>query len=130
MHRRPRRLLICVAAVAAVLTIGPDAQAQTPADEGTLIGTVEDATGARIPGATLVLRSDRSPLLRVVEASGRGQFEIVALPAGSFTLTTTAPGFAAAETTGTSPGLGTNRRRLDARRGHRGGPRDLGIATG
>ena len=83
MFRR-HSLLIILAALAVVTA--KETNAQPTVEAATLLGVVEDPSGARIPGATLILRSDRSPLLKIVESAGRGQFEIAGVPHGSYTL--------------------------------------------
>ena len=100
MFRR-HSLLIILAALAVVTA--KETNAQPTVEAATLLGVVEDPSGARIPGATLILRSDRSPLLKIVESAGRGQFEIAGVPHGSYTLTATAPGFADADVAAVVP---------------------------
>ncbi|MGH9481500.1 MAG: TonB-dependent receptor domain-containing protein [Terriglobales bacterium] len=66
---------------------------------GNLNGTVSDATGARVAGANIVARESGTPVRRQAQADARGEFQILALQPGSYDLTVTAPGFAAAHAT-------------------------------
>ena len=64
------------------------------AQDGTIAGVVRDASGAVLPGVTV---EASSPVLiekvRSVTTDGTGQYNIVALPPGAYTLTFTLPGF-------------------------------------
>jgi hypothetical protein len=72
-----------------------------PQSSGSISGTVVDATGAFIVGARVSITSkDLSPNREVLSADD-GQFSFVNIPAGSFRLTITAPGFAAQTFAGT-----------------------------
>ena len=61
---------------------------------GTVAGTVKDASGAVLPGVTV---EASSPALiekvRTVVTDGTGQYRIVNLPPGTYTVTFTLPGF-------------------------------------
>src|SRR5262249_6397103 len=60
---------------------------------GTLRGRVTDPTGAVIPQATVTASATNGKTTSVVSNS-QGAYEITGLPAGSYTVTTTAKGFA------------------------------------
>jgi hypothetical protein len=60
----------------------------------TLTGTVSDASGAVVAGATVVVRSEETGAdLRSVITSNTGSFNITNLPAGRYTVTVKNPGF-------------------------------------
>src|SRR5687767_1655423 len=63
--------------------------------QGTLTGTVRDASGGVLPGVTV---EASSPVLiekvRTVVTDGTGQYRIVDLNPGTYSLTATLPGFA------------------------------------
>jgi hypothetical protein len=69
-------------------------QAQNP--RGSLRGTVQDATGARIPSARIALQSVDSPMQREAASEDRGEFRLDDLIPGSYRLTVSATGFAPA----------------------------------
>jgi len=60
---------------------------------GTVRGTVLDATGAAIPGATLVLTHQATGVERRSESTGVGLYVFTSVPIGPYTLTVEAPGF-------------------------------------
>jgi hypothetical protein len=63
-------------------------------DAATIAGTVRDASGAVLPGVTVEAASSvLIEKVRSVTTDGGGQYSIVALPPGTYTLTFTLPGF-------------------------------------
>jgi hypothetical protein len=64
--------------------------AQTTA---TLQGRVFDPSGAVLPDASITLRSDSTGIDRSVVTDDAGQYHIALIPAGSYTVAATAPGF-------------------------------------
>ena len=75
-----------------------DAAAQSSNNHPTdaaITGTVHDASGAVIPGPTVVVRHERSGLEQVTVGATDGSFLIRRLSAGAFLVTVSAPGFAA-----------------------------------
>lgn len=65
-----------------------------------LTGTVQDATGAVIPGAQVTLTDDATGVARVVKANGQGFFAFPALVPDSYTVKVTAANFQAKEVKG------------------------------
>jgi hypothetical protein len=61
---------------------------------GTLRGEVQDASGARVAGARVVVQSTGSSITREAPANDRGEFRIEGLRPGSYRVTVTAKGFA------------------------------------
>ena len=77
-----------------VVLMGLLAPAAALAQDGTIAGVVKDASGAVLPGVTIEASS--SVLLekvRTVVSDGSGQYNIVALPPGTYNVTFTLPGF-------------------------------------
>ncbi|HTW58176.1 MAG TPA: carboxypeptidase regulatory-like domain-containing protein [Terriglobales bacterium] len=72
-------------------------QAQNP--RGSLRGTVQDASGARIPAAKIVMHATGSSLQRQAISEDRGEFRLDDLLPGDYRMTVTAPGFAPAQAT-------------------------------
>ena len=60
---------------------------------GSIIGHVEDASGGRIPRATIVVRAHASALERKVTSDNNGDFRVDDLPPGGYHVSVTAPGF-------------------------------------
>jgi hypothetical protein len=71
------------------------AAAQNP--RGSLRGTVQDATGARIPSAKIVLQAADSSLRREATSEDRGEFRLDDLLPGIYRMTVSAAGFAPAQ---------------------------------
>ena len=67
---------------------------------GTLTGTVQDASGAVIPGADVVLLDNASGTARRTQSNAQGYFTIAAVPAGAYTLRISSEGFSTLERTG------------------------------
>jgi hypothetical protein len=61
---------------------------------GSIRGTVNDATGAMVPGAQVRLSNPLSRLDRTIAADALGQFEFTNVPFNTYRLTVTAKGFA------------------------------------
>jgi hypothetical protein len=70
-------------------------QAQNP--RGSLRGTVQDVTGARIASAKIVVQSRDSSLRREASSEDRGEFRVDDLLPGAYSITVSATGFAAAQ---------------------------------
>ncbi len=66
--------------------------AQSP--RGSLRGAVQDASGARIPSAKVLVQSSDSAMRREAETEDRGEFRIDDLPPGTYHITVSASGFA------------------------------------
>jgi hypothetical protein len=64
---------------------------------GSVRGTVQDATGARIPSAKIVAQSVDSSLRREASSEDRGEFRLDDLLPGAYRLTVRAAGFAPAQ---------------------------------
>jgi len=87
-----RRTLFSLATV--VLALLPS-QAQNP--RGSLRGAVEDASGARIPLAKVLVQSADSSLRREAITEDRGEFRLDDLLPGTYRVTVSAAGFAQAQ---------------------------------
>src|ERR1700730_6379639 len=79
--------------MAAVLVMASGV-AQAQVGLGSISGTVTDATGASINGATVtLLQTDRNEVVRTVQTAGAGFYTATSLPLGGYTVTVSAPGF-------------------------------------
>lgn len=76
------------------LTLSQTLLAQNP--QGTVRGTVQDITGARIESAKIVVRSLATSIERVASSEERGEFRIDDLLPGNYQMSVDAPGFAQA----------------------------------
>lgn len=71
------------------------AAAQSSAAAGTIHGEVADQTGAVIPNATVVVMTTAGKVAAKTTSDAGGAFTIHGLPPGTYSITATAPGFAA-----------------------------------
>jgi hypothetical protein len=88
-------IVVTVAVLCVLLTVA--VHAQNPL--GALRGTVVDASGARVPSAVVSARNPGTSSVRENRADARGEFLLEDLPAGSYELAVSAPGFAEARST-------------------------------
>src|SRR3989442_15321573 len=100
MHRRvpPRLGRISIIAIAlAVLFVFPlTADAQT--DQGRIVGTVTDTNGALVPGATIVVKNERTGEERTATTNETGHFIVSALRPSSYSVTASAKDLSAKTT--------------------------------
>ncbi len=60
---------------------------------GGITGTVTDASGAVVPGATVTIVGDQTKLTRTLQTNEAGRYDFVNLPIGNYTITFTLAGF-------------------------------------
>ncbi len=65
--------------------------AQNP--HGTLLGTVQDSSGARVAAASITATNAEISLTRKIQADARGEFRLEELPPGEYRVTVNANGF-------------------------------------
>ena len=94
MLRRAMIARVLMAAVSAVL-LASLMQAQN--SRGSVRGTVQDATGARVASAKIVVQSVESSVVRGTLSEDRGEFRVDDLLPGTYRMTVIAAGFAPAQ---------------------------------
>ncbi|HWO29295.1 MAG TPA: carboxypeptidase-like regulatory domain-containing protein, partial [Candidatus Acidoferrum sp.] len=90
---KPARFLGFLPLLAACATLPASLFAQYPL--GTLRGTVQDSSGARIAGAGISASNSEKSLIRAVRSDARGEFQVEQIPPGSYLVTVSAGGFTA-----------------------------------
>src|SRR5688572_30165921 len=68
--------------------------AQTQSTTGTIEGTVLDANGAALPGASVEVKNSATNFTKTFETDEDGRFVALSLPPGKYTVTVTKQGFA------------------------------------
>src|SRR5437867_1879677 len=91
----PYSLLGLVCPAIAALTIAVSFVSPVPAQVlyGSIVGTVEDQTGAVIPGATVVISSKVTGQVRTTTTTDAGQYSLGNVLPGTYVLKVTASGF-------------------------------------
>ncbi|MGA7159306.1 MAG: carboxypeptidase-like regulatory domain-containing protein [Acidobacteriaceae bacterium] len=89
---------ICSLMLALIFAFAPSAFAQTSA--GQIAGTISDPTGAVIPGAKVVVVQEATGVKSQTVSTSSGDYKFTSLPVGTYTVTTTAPGFSTETDTG------------------------------
>ncbi len=97
-----RSLVICLFLLSAI------ALGQT--FRGTILGTVTDASGAVVAGATVKVKNAGTGLERTATTSADGSYAVPELPIGTYTVTATQPGFQTAITSSVEVNVATERR--------------------
>ena len=77
--------------VALLLMNGTNANAQT--FRGQILGTITDASGSAVPGATITIKNLDTGLVRTVTTTDDGGYSVPELPIGNYTVTVEKPGF-------------------------------------
>jgi outer membrane receptor protein involved in Fe transport len=77
---------------------------------GSILGTVTDATGAVISGATVKVRNSGTGLERSTQTTTDGNYTLTELPIGTYTVTITQPGFETSVTSNVVVDVATERR--------------------
>jgi hypothetical protein len=94
MLRITTLLIAAILAFIGTILITANSYAQNP--NGALRGEVQDASGARVAGARIIVKSTGSSITREATANDRGEFRIEGLLPGSYHVAVTAKGFAEA----------------------------------
>jgi hypothetical protein len=92
------RLRLALTVFALMMLAAAPGRAQT--FRGTILGTVTDATGAAVPGATVTVRNVDTGLLRNTETQGDGSYRVPELPIGIYDVTVEKTGFQTSITSG------------------------------
>lgn len=92
MFDRRMRSALCRAAVLLPIALSATMMAQDVS--GSISGTIHDASGAVIPGATVKLtNTDRNLVVRTLTTNGSGSYTATALPLGNYSVEISAPNF-------------------------------------
>lgn len=87
-------MLAAVVAVPAITVIAaPTTASAQDFSTGSMTGTVRDANGAPISGASVQVRSDEQGFSRNLTTDASGSFRAALIPIGNYTVTITAPGY-------------------------------------
>ena len=88
--------LVCVMIIALAVNASVSAQTGT----SSIRGTISDAQGQVIAGATITIKNDARNITRSAASEGNGSYNITALPPGDYVIEVEAQGFKKSVTTG------------------------------
>ena len=97
---RHQSMFAVLAAAILLLAVAAHSPLKAQVLYGSIVGTVEDPTGAIIPGATITLTSADTGIKREVEADQQGRYSILNAPPGVYSLKFSAAGFRTLTRTG------------------------------
>jgi len=106
MARKASRLLLALFAGVGLLCTLFVHQAKAQVLYGSVTGTVSDQSAAVVPGAKVSITNDATGLNRLATTDTAGQYRILDLPEGSYTLSVTAGGFEAFKKTSVTVAIG------------------------
>src|SRR5258707_657213 len=95
-----KSLRFCITSLMLITICSISVLAQSQASTGQIVGTVKNANGELVPGATIVVTNPATGLSRTITAGDQGEFRAVSLPPGEYTIEVTAPGFGKTTQTG------------------------------
>jgi hypothetical protein len=81
-------------------------------DDGSLVGTIHDASGAAVPGAAVTITNDATGIATKVASNAAGDYEVPSLRQGVYTISASATGFADAVAQNITVSVGA-RNRID-----------------
>jgi hypothetical protein len=79
--------------LAAVLLLLPCTLLQAQYENGSVVGTIHDATGASVSGASVTVTNDATGIVSKATSTGSGDYEVPSLRVGVYTISASAPGF-------------------------------------
>src|SRR5215204_543112 len=125
--RRLPRLKALMLACAFIILAGSHASAQT--DTGRIAGVVRDPNGAVVAGAVVTAKNERTGEERTAMTDAEGVYQVPALRASNYTVTVTAPNFAANTFTGVQINVGQEQK-LDVALSAGGVTEDVTVVAG
>ena len=81
-------------------------------ENGSVLGTIKDATGAPIPNATVTVTNTGTANATEIKTDGSGNYDVPSLRVGVYSISATAPGFSHAEAQNITVSVG-NRQHVD-----------------
>ena len=109
---RKKLSLVVVKCLVAFLAVGVCGVMQAQYDNGSLVGTIRDTTGAPIPNAAVTITNTATGIATQVKSGGTGDYEVPTLRVGQYKISAAAPGFADAVANNISIEVG-GRERID-----------------
>src|SRR2546422_7332534 len=86
-------LILSLLVTTLVLLVSPCDQARAQVIQSTILGTVTDASGGVIPGASVTVKNEGTGFERTMITDQNGDYRIAGLEVGSYQVSVTAQGF-------------------------------------
>jgi hypothetical protein len=109
---RKKLSLIVLKCLVALFAAGSCSLLHAQYDNGSLVGTIRDTTGAPIPNAALTITNTATAIATTATTNASGDYEVPTLRVGVYSITASAPGFANAVASNISIQVG-GRERID-----------------
>ena len=109
--RKIERLLVSSFVVVALFFMVND-RAYGQYENGSLVGTIRDGSGAPIPNAAVTVTNTATAITSSTKTNGEGDYDVPSLRVGVYTITASAPGFAGAQAEDITVSVG-GRQRID-----------------
>ncbi len=75
-------------------------------DNGSLVGTIKDPTGAPIANATVTITNEATAIATTVKTNSAGDYEVPTLKVGAYDISATAQGFSSTRATNITVSVG------------------------
>jgi Carboxypeptidase regulatory-like domain/TonB-dependent Receptor Plug Domain/TonB dependent receptor len=109
---RKNRLFQTIQLLVVILIVFTCSFLQAQYDNGSLVGTIRDASGASVPGAVVTITNNATAVAAKTTTNAAGDYEIPSLRVGVYTITASAPGFTDAVANNITVSVGA-RERID-----------------
>jgi hypothetical protein len=109
---RTNRLLPVLPLLAAVLFFFPCNYLHAQYENGSLVGTIRDKSGAAVPGAVVAITNNATGAVAKTKTDDTGDYEVPSLHVGVYAVTASAPGFTNAVANNITVSVG-GRQRID-----------------
>ena len=98
--------------LAAILFFSTCTYLQAQYENGSLVGTIRDTSGATVSGAAVIVTNNATAVTAKTITNGAGDYEVPSLRVGVYTVSASAPGFASAVAQNITVSVG-GRERID-----------------
>jgi hypothetical protein len=109
---RTNRFLSVPKLLAAVLFVFLSSHLQAQYDNGSLVGSIHDSTGAAVPNAAVIITNNATAITSKTTTNSTGDYEFPSVHVGVYTVSASSPGFASAVANNITVSVG-GRQRID-----------------
>src|SRR5215472_2018105 len=106
------RFVLTIVSLAILQFVFPSLPLYAQYENGSVLGTIRDASGAAVSGANVTVTNTATGVSTDTKTSGSGDYDIPQLRVGVYSVSATAPGFSRAMAQNITVSVG-NRQRID-----------------